>query len=242
MDESRPYFSITHPKDLQSLEKLSQTRCWDYQDFRTILVALGTIGNGQSLPAKNRPDSIHLQNWRKYIDDLMTRAAQSKREHSRSVFVDTQNRGLIMSGRIIVGSEFSTRIDDTPEPGREEYQKLIATIHTHPTHSTLSAHGFSDTDYITFLCDSRQQAMIIAFGQNIRMMVMKTTTTPNNLHEHRVRARINDALIDFVRPGQTHLFSDVITFNKAVCAEMGLIMLQADNRSKDLFNRVNVTT
>jgi len=181
-DKSNIYLDRTHPEDMETLYKLTQPKCWDYPLFRRVLVAIGSVGNGQAIPAPNRPDSIHLQGWRQYIDDLVTRTKTTGREHARVVFVDTERKSLVVSGKITIGTATETRLDTTKEQGRERFQRRIVSFHTHPTaNGSMTAHGLSDQDYRTFLPDPEQQVMLIAYGENNLMMVMKTSVTPNNL-------------------------------------------------------------
>lgn len=237
--ERKPYLGAIHPKDQATLDKLTESRNWDYGQFRNILVALAKVGKGQSITARNRPDSIHLQGLRKYIDELVDRSRKNGREHARVVLADTGKDSLVVSGKITVGSRHSVRLEVSRQPGREKFQRAIASLHVHP--DSLTSHGLSGQDYKTFLADPEQQAMMIAYGTVNRIMVLKTTVTPNNLTERTIDQRIEDAESDYLENSAKHSVFRVVDFNKSVCSEFGLVMYMADEKSNDLFERVNVT-
>ena len=237
--ERKPYLGAIHPKDQEALDRLTEPRNWDYGQFRSILVALAKVGNGQSITARHRPDSIHLQGWRQYTDDLVERSRESGKEHARVILADTDKDSLVVSGKITVGSKHSVRLDVSRQPGREIFQKAIASLHVHPDSPT--SHGLSGQDYKTFLADSEQQAMMIAYGKANRIMVLKTTVTPNNLTESTIDQRIKDAEGDYLENSTKHPVLRVVDINKSVCSEFGLVMYMADEKNNDLFERVNVT-
>jgi hypothetical protein len=243
MGEDELYVNNIHPEDAKKIDDLTTPRNWDYEQFKIVLVALGTVGGGQAIPAKNRPNSIHLQNWRKHINDLVSRTRKNGREHARVVFVDKERHTLVFSGKITVGTATRTRLDMTSAPGRELYQAPIASIHSHPLDKrTLAAHGFSGQDYRTFLGDPRQQAMLITYGEKNVMMILKTSVTPNNMSEASINRRIANCEEEFLTSSKSHPLEKIVAFNKTVCMETGLTLYVADENSRDLFNRVSVTT
>lgn len=239
MEDTKIYTSKTHPADLATLEFLTQAKNWDYPQFRKVLIALGIVSNGQSIPAVNRPETIHLQGWRTYIDDLLTKTNANGREHARVIFVDIERKSLVMSGRITVGTNEFVSLDTTKEPGREEFQKFIASIHIHP--NGLASHGFSGQDYQTFLLNKSNQAMLIGYGESNLIMVLKTSATPNNLSRSRVDRQVKDCEDDYLKNSNGNTFLNVIEFNKAICSELGLTLYIAGKNSRDLFKRVEVT-
>lgn len=239
MEDAKIYTNKTHPADLATLERLTQPKNWDYSQFRRVLIALGIVSNGQSIPAVNRPETIHLQGWRSYIDDLLTRTNVAGREHARVIFVDTERKSLVMSGKIAVGTREFVALDTTKEPGREEFQKFVASIHIHP--SGLASHGLSGQDYQVLLLNQSKQVMIIGYGESNLIMVLKTSATPNNLSQKRVNRQIKDCEDDYLNNSNGNMFLNVIEFNKAICSELGLTLYIADKNSRDLFKRVEVT-
>ncbi len=48
-----------HHEDQKTLEKLTENRHWDFAQFKSILVALGLLGNGISIPAPNRTEKCN---------------------------------------------------------------------------------------------------------------------------------------------------------------------------------------
>jgi len=235
----KPYLGAIHSKDQETLDRLTEPRNWDYAQFRSILVALAKVSNAQSITARNRPNSIHLQGWRKCIDDLVDRSRKSGKEHARVILADTEKDSLVVSGKITIGSRDSVRLDVSRQPGREKFQKAIASLHVHP--DNLTSHGLSGQDYKTFLSDSEQQVMMIAYGKANRIMVLKTTVTPNNLDESAINRHIEDVESEYINNSNKHPVLRVVDFNKSVCSEFGLVMYMADEKSSDLFERVNVT-
>jgi len=242
MENNDIYVSRVHPEDAKRLEQLTQPKSWDFQQFRKILIAIGMVGGGAAIPAPNRPDTIHLQGFRQYIDNLLTRTKTNGREHAQVVFVDAGRQSLIMSGKITIGSSIETRLDTTKEPGREKYQRRIGSLHTHPVNGiSITTHGLSGQDYRTFLGDPEQQMMIVACGESTLMMVLKTSTTPNNLSRNAIDKRIKSCEQDYLESSGKHPLQKVVDFNKGVCMELGLTMYLANQRNRDLFTRVEVT-
>lgn len=242
MESKDIYVSRIHPEDVQVLDQLTQPKSWDFKQFRKVLIALGIVGNGQAIPAPNRPDTIHLQGLKQYTDDLLKRTKVNDREHAQVVFVDTDRKSLVMSGKITIGSATETRLDTTKELGREKFQRIIGSLHTHPvTGNSMAAHGLSGQDYRTFLNDPEQQMMMIAYGESTLMMVLKTSATPNNLSEEAVDGHMKSCEQDYLDASSEYPIQKIVDFNKGVCMELGLTMYLADQRSRDLFTRVEVT-
>ncbi len=234
-----------HPDDAAAIRQMTESSAWDSTQFNQILVALATVGNGESIPAANCPNTIQLQRWRKFIDDLLDRTSRSNREHARAVLADTQKKTILMSGKISAGSESEVNVRLSKQPGRERHQSVVATIHTHPTESGHNmSHGFSGQDYISLLSEPEQQAILVAYGNDYRLMVLKTSVTPNDLEQDQVERRIKQLREEYLgsdvaRP--ENQFAQLIHFNKAVCTEFGLVFYMASRESNDLFRRVPVT-
>lgn len=144
-----------------------------------------------------------------------------------------------------MGTDRNMKMDYTlPDPTRPRDFVVIGYVHTHPTHSESFAtgHGMSPQDYYALLGRHDQQVAMISFGENSRLLAMKTSVTPNGLDPETVKARVNDVKKDFL-----HLTYDlpgtmkaVVDFNRNVCLEFGLTMYMATKETKDQFNRVNV--
>ena len=239
--ENRIYFESTHLENLKKLELLTQAKNWDSSQFNKIIIALGILGKGQSFPAINTPETIHLQAYRKYFDDLLNRTKETSREHSRAIFIDKEKQSVVMSGKISIGDEKSTILNTSAQPGREKFQDLIGTIHTHPTanENIFSAHGFSGQDYKSFIFNRKEQFMIVTYGESARLLVLKTSVTPNNLKQESIEKRINTIGEDFFK-NENHI-KELIDFNKMACVEFGLTLYMANKSSNDLFEKINVT-
>lgn len=233
--------SAPHPNDLKVLEQLTENKHWDSGQFNQVMVALGVLGGGQAVPARNRPESIHLQNYRRVFEDLLKRSKETDKEHCRTIFVDKEKRSIVMSEKISIGTENRVIMHTTPQPGREKFQKLIGSVHTHPLGKGLdfSAHGLSGQDYRSFLSDPRQQFMIITYGGSVRMLVLKTSVTPNNIGVNFIERKISTIETDSFG-SEKFSISQIVKFNKGVCLEFGLTFYKANKESNDLFDRINV--
>lgn len=236
------YLSRINPDDARVIDQLTQSRRWDYAQFRQVLIALGVVGNGYSIPASNRPDSIHLQGWRQDLDDIVQRTGSIHKEHGKTVFVDTQKKSLIM-GLLIIGDERQILLDPMPQPGREGVQKAIALLHTHTGvgDNLFMANGFSDADYVALISNPELQALLVGFGDRNLMMALKTSVTPNNLSQESIERRVRSTREDFIDESKNHPLVAVAEFNKAVCSEFGLVLYKADAQQRDLLTRVEVT-
>lgn len=234
------YVGRVHPKDKQVIDRITQSRNWDYRQFRQAVVALATVG--QYIPAYNRPDSIHIQGLRPCIDELKAMTADKGKETARTVFADTQKKSLVVSGRTTVGSEHSVRLDVTPQKGRERYQKRALSVHVHPVGGVIGeGQGLSGQDYKTLLTDSEQQGMIMVFGDSV-FIPMKTSVTPNNPNRESVERQVEEIKEDYLDNDKSRPHIDrLVAFNKAVCSEFGLTLYMATPETKDLANRVEVT-
>lgn len=230
-----------HPRDQETVDRLTKSRNWDYPQFRRVVVALATVG--QYIPSYNRPDSICIQGLQPFIKNLKTMTAQRGKETARAVFADIGRKTLVVSGKTTVGTEKQGRLDFTPQPGRERWQKGSLSIHAHPVAtSDRSGHGLSNEDYFTLLSDRQQLGMFMVFGESV-FLALKTSVTPNNLSESSIKERINDAWHDYLEAGKArdNVMERVVNFNKAVCSEFGLTLYLATVKTGNLANRVEVT-
>lgn len=235
-----------HPDDRRMLDTLTEPKSWNSANFHQILVSIGTLGNGVSIPAHNRPDSIHLQEWRDVIENLSERSKSEGKEFGRVLFVDTRNQKLIFS-RVSVGDESKININSTPpDLSRARDFVVIGDVHTHPTHkgSYLTGHGMSPEDYYSLTSEPQQQFAMLSYGEFDRLLVLKTSATPNSLSPASIRKRISLAEKDFLKfeGGPIGSIKSVVDFNKAMCLEFALVMYIANKESADLFTRVDVTS
>lgn len=239
-NEKNIYFNSIHPKAREVLEALTQSKNWDSSEFNKIMVVLKLLGDGQSIPSINTPETLHLQLYRKFFEDLLEKTKQTNREHGRAILVDKEKQSVVMSGKISIGNINSTMIDAQPQPGREKIQSLIGTIHTHPSEgeNVFSVHGFSHQDYKTFLLDNRQQFMVVVYGESIRLIVMKTSVTPNNMRKEVLEKQIDSIETEL---SNNNIIERIIQFNKIACIEFGLVFYMANKKSNDLFTKVKVT-
>lgn len=145
-----------------------------------------------------------------------------------------------------IGNESKIEIDFTP-PDLSRIKDFVAIgdVHTHPTHkrSYLTGHGMSPEDYYSLTSQSQQQFAMISYGEFDRLLVLKTSTTPNNLSPASVRRRIDSVKRDFLKLSGDAVgtIKSMVDFNKAMCLEFGLVMYTANKESKDLFTRAEVT-
>ncbi len=222
------------------IERLTQPQCWDYSRFQDVMVALAHGKRGSvRIPARNRPESIHLQNLRTYIDSLVSSSEREKVEYGRIVLADTGLNKLVM-GKTTSGTENELALFNRKQPERERFQEIVGSIHTHPSSAFLLHHGFSGTDYKTFLIHPGQQFMMFTFGESNRMLALKTSITPH-VSPDDLESRIQSLSDEFLKRGQSSV-ADVIAFNKTTCAEFGIVLYQADKESNDLFVRVDVAS
>ncbi len=236
LEENSIYFNSIQGEHQKTLENLTQSKNWDSAQFNKIIVTLGLIGNGQSIPARFRPESINLQVYRKYFEDLLERTKKEEKEHARAIFIDREKQSVIISG-VSVGIEGNSCIDDSPQPGREKFQSLIGSIHSHTM--DITAHSFSDGDLGVFLSDKRQQFMIMVYGESMRLIVLKTSVTPNNMSIESLKRRISEATKDSFSTGKV-VMEQVVDFDKIICAEFGLVFYMATKSSDDFFKKINV--
>lgn len=225
-----------------TLERLTQPKNWDYDLFKRVLLFLRQTKSSYAIPAINRPDSIHLQGLGETISKLLRLTLESSSEHAQMLFIDHGHNSLV-TGKITKGSATQVRLNTDKQPGRELFQTAIGSFHTHPTNGggEQLAHGLSGQDYKTLLSDNKQQLMVIAFGANTRIMVLKTSVTPTDISSQSLSNRMCDCENDYLSAKDKNPMVAVVNFNKSVCTEFGLLMYVADQQSKDLFNRVAVT-
>jgi hypothetical protein len=237
------YIKGLHQEDEKVLEQITAPKNWGYERFKQVMVALASVHPGVSVPAPNRPESIHVQNIRKHIDDLTDKTVATGHEHSRVIFGDKEQNAFVL-GKVVEGTDRTVGLDTTPQQGKETQQRMIASIHTHPTNVQGGmAHGFSDGDYNDFLTNPKEQAMFITFGKDNILMALKTSVTPNNLTRERIKQQVKETYDDVMAANPNKAINmKFVDFNKAVCMELGLTLYRANAQSKDLMERVNVTS
>lgn len=117
-------------------------------------------------------------------------------------------------------------------------------MHWHPLHerSFYTAHGLSPEDYIAFLSDNRQRAMMMLWGDSI-MMAMKTSVTRTPIDEGslaRIKSEICETRLEILDNKMNQdVFQKVVNFNKMVCTVYGLTLYAAHHRSK-ILQRITV--
>lgn len=224
------------------LNELAAVPNWEWPRFRDILVLLALIGKGQYLPAVRLPDSICLDGLQTTILELQAISRQRQgRETSRVIFADRGRLGLVISGKTHVGTQSTTRMIMTPEPGRENYQIPVLTVHIHP--DVLTAAGFSDMDYVAFLSDFLLIGMVMRFKQGV-FLALKTSATRPRMEPGYPNHMITEACKEFlesyrmaINPRQA-----VTDFNKTICLEFGLTLYQTFDLWGNLAQRVTVAS
>lgn len=227
-----------HPDDQKVLDQITSPKHWDYGQFKKAIVSIGLLGEGVSIPAYNRPESIHMQGWREVIDDLLERSSNDGNEYARVFFVDEVKQTTFFSDKISRGNKTSARLV-FEKPASRPHSKPIGSLHVHPV-GLMSEHGFSDTDYLTFLSDRRQQVMGIVFGKNI-MLVMKTSATPNNSDQGFLKREISTLREEFFDTPTESVVLKTINLNKQICTQFGLTLYTATEKDRDLLSRAEVT-
>jgi len=221
---------------------MTGSRAWDSDIFSKVMVALAKLKEGNYIPSTNRPDSVHLQNLMRIMNDLLRRTEETKKEHARIILADTQAEKLV-AGKLLIGDENSVTIMEEKQPGREKMQKVIGTMHTHPGGERALVYGLSDGDYKGFMRDKHHQVMLISYGdlkERYAIMVMKTSVTPNNISPENIKRRIEECNKEFLKNLEVWDIHKFVNFNKAICLEFGLTMYLATPKTRDLFERVNV--
>ncbi len=246
--DDKPYkIERIHPEDKKTLDEMTKPRNWESLRIRQVLISLGTVGGGISVPSYNRPDTIEIKGWHDIVEDLSKRSKELGVEHSRPLFVDARNQKLQFANKICVGTHGQVITDWTPpDTSRSRDFARIGLVHTHPSgkEAYLTAHGFSGSDFISLLSNPEQQVSMISYGDNNRILLLKTSVTPNNLSAENIRRDIKvleDEFLGKLKTGSVvQAMQSVVDFNKAACTEYGLTMYVADKNSNDTFKRVNV--
>jgi hypothetical protein len=241
--EQKPiYLNDTHPENLKVLDKLTEPRNWNYEDFKQVITSLALTR--QYVPARNRPDSIHIQGLRPCLDNLFDLAKKHGVEIAQPIFSDIEKRDFTL-GRTTKGvgndSKHSVRLDTRRQPGREFKQRLSLSAHIHPegTEGLGNGLGLSDQDFLILLSDPNQIGMIMRVGKTL-FMALKTSVTPNNMKAKSVERQIQQAKTDYIDRNTKTDLERLTDFNKAVCAEFGMVLFMATEQSRDLMERVNV--
>ena len=220
----------------QALDSMTRNKHWDSSDFGNILIALAKTG--QTIPSPNRPETIHLQTWRPFVDKMWDHTKATRDETGRVVLADMEKDKIVM-GKLSVGDDASVGVIATRQPGREAVQAAVAMIHCHPDGEMLG-HGFSDQDYVSLMADPRMQATLVRYGDKKALLALKTSVTPHH-SEKVVSERIKETLSDFMSQKQNPAVA-LAQFNKMVCLELGLTLYHMTPASGDMFNRIDVTT
>ncbi|MBP6866176.1 MAG: hypothetical protein KBC12_01375 [Candidatus Pacebacteria bacterium] len=241
MPEDPFKFKSEEQKLVEYLERItSETKHWDTKRFNDILNILARFNGTKAIPARFRPESLHLQNYRPAFDDLLKKTHTTGHEHGRAVLVDTESDKVLL-GKTAEGTSGEVSIYATPQKGRERYQRLVGLMHTHPyteQHKDV-AHGFSDQDYLSFLEDPRLQFTTIMYGDSIRLLCLRTSVTPK-WDRKTIQRVLTDRMHEFIRSKLVYKPEHLTEFNKIICAEFGLTLYSADKNQNDLFSRMSV--
>lgn len=223
------------------LDDLTQNLIWSWWRFREVLITLGQIGPGGYIPASHRPNYVHLDGLMRDFTEL--RDLSRKRgglETSRAVFVDRGRDCLVFSGKTGVGTEKTGRLYMNPQPGRESFQIPIMTIHVHP--GVEASRGLSDVDYVTFLSDPCQVAMVMIW-EGGTLFALKTTATSEKIQPEIAQSRVSGNRKDTLENPWMHMNWEqaLLAFNKAVCTDFGLTLYEAAHKSNMIARRIDVT-
>jgi hypothetical protein len=94
-DSEQPYINRISEREQRLLEELTLPRAWDYGRFRQVLISLGCVGKGAAIPAINRPDSVHIQGMRPFVDRLSRLTKVNGVEYGQTVLVDREEKSLL---------------------------------------------------------------------------------------------------------------------------------------------------
>jgi hypothetical protein len=246
--EPQPQFTSTLPdqetrlKDeviRNELRGLTEKSVWNWENFRSILICQGRIGEGCYIPAAHRPDYVYLDGFLPTVKELRELSAQRDgRETSRVALVDRERKSLVISGKTMVGSPTRVNMYLGSEPGREASQTPILTIHVHP--DTGGEIGLSDQDYLSFLTDTRQVLMMICFRGGI-LFSMKTSSSPKIISSDTAMKWVSDVLNEMMTlRSNLHLPGMILAFNKEICLEFGMTLYQALEPSENVAYRIDV--
>lgn len=230
---------IPQPRAEPKEDEMTKIKNWEWYTFRDILIKLSQKGPGKYIAGAKRPDYIHLDGLLPTVAEMRQISSKShNRESSRVVFADTGRSSLVISGITRIGTTNQVKVDMQPEPGRENVQIPVMTIHVHPGRS--ESHGLSDIDYISFLSDQRQIIMMILYEGGI-LFAMKTSVTMTGTNDN-VQRRIADIRKDVLRSWPNiYIPNSVLAFNKAVCLEFGMTLYRAPSSNEDVAHRIDVT-
>jgi hypothetical protein len=223
------------------LEDLSSNLVWGWWRFRQVLITLVMLGPGYYIPARHRPNFVYLDGLQDTFSKLRSLSRQREgRETGCAVLVDRRWECLVISGKTSVGTQTRTPIILTPQPGRENVQVPILTIHVHPDLELAS--GLSDIDYVSFLVDPLQIAMIMLWKGGV-LFTLKTSATATNIEQVSAKRRIDNLVKKNLEQPWSALNwqNAMLSFNKEVCLEFGLTLYEAPAPSSTVARRIEVT-
>lgn len=142
-------------------------------------------------------------------------------------------------GKELHGNEGSVMLKGYLQPGRESVQIPIGSIHTHPETSDDTGKVFSPQDYAGFLGLMDQQFMMVEYGQNQTLLLLRTSVTPD-VTSAEVTQRVGEIYTEFIQKLGRNL-NAIIEFNKMVCVEFGLTLYRRTPESGNTFRRIEVT-
>lgn len=222
------------------VEKLTGGRLdWEARDFTAVLVELAKYGGRYNTPGHIRPDRIDLHSWDGALKKLWSDTVAAGREHGRVVLADVA-KGSLVFGKTNIGTEDAVVIQVRHQPGRASVQGLVGSIHTHPESPDAIGKVFSAQDYAGFLGLPEEQIMVVQYGADDALLVMKTSFTPRVSDPSTVARRVEEIFREQVHTHVNPLLA-AVEFNKAICVELGLVLYRKSKESGTVFRRIQVT-
>lgn len=218
-----------HPENEKEFRDILRPKNWDFEMFKQALIISGKLNAYPFIT----PESIHLGALRKSIDAIKEKTYKTGNEYSKGFFVDITENKLI-GGRTTEGNSHSCTVN-WDKPKNDHKLKRSILLHSHPY--DFSGIHLSPTDYITFLNDPELISMMMTCGDT-ELMAIKTSQTPNNFNQEKLRKSINNLSDEFL--GKKPNMQDIIRYQKAVCLENALSLYIATSSNKDLAKKVDL--
>jgi hypothetical protein len=236
LEKKSIYLKPPLKKERKILEELTTGKNWGSAQFDKVMVQLGILGNGQAIPAENRPENIELEKYRPYFENLVGWTKATARELSQTFFVDKEKNILVPAEKFPIGTKTEVDLYVSGQP-----KDFIGSMHTHPTNNLDTfPYALSGGDYKTFISDTKQQFMIVICGERVKILILKTSVTPNNMSPERVTERVSALEEEFGNFGGFSSLEQLVFFNQMVCVEFGLTFFLSDKKDSYNFSRMNV--
>jgi len=202
-----------------------ETPEWSYDRLENVLLLCAA--SREYIPARFRPEVIHLGKFVRHIDQLRALSrAQGGIEYSRTFFVDLEKRALLQ-GRTEKGNDHSVAMNFRKQPGREYLQTGSAGLHIHPTGPGEVIIPLSGPDFSNFIHHPEQVLDLVSMEKHT-LVVVKTSVTPRNPSAKMIQ-ELTHGIADEYRkknPDGTHIWnslSDAIKANKHISLSLGLM-------------------